>query len=121
MDSEGIKNRSFVGAIAAAVKALFMVIIDLLDVAEEGVAMASKAVQVARDKQVIDLTVTMQNYEEIVRVQAAHEQAVAKEALQEYTKGNEARTKLVQENLVRLGVAIKAAQAEVQLERQNRR
>ncbi len=71
------KNRSFLGALAAAVKAVCMLIIDLVTPAQEGVAMLNKAVVVARKRQAVELDITMADFESRAWTAAAQQQALA--------------------------------------------
>lgn len=78
MDSSSVNNRSFLGALAAAIKAFCMLFIDGMSVAQEGIKMADTAVKTAREKQVIELGIAMRDYAEIAIAKATIQQAQAK-------------------------------------------
>jgi hypothetical protein len=123
MDSSSSQSRSFITALASAIKAIAMLIIDLVGVAQEGVAMADKTIKVARERQGIELAISMSDYAETARQKAAVEQAQAQEALTAYVNEDKSgeRQKLVQANLTRLKLAIEAGQAEIKLDRASRK
>lgn len=118
MDSNTVQNKSFLGALAAAIKSVCMLLIDLVGVAQEGVAMADKAVKVAREKQGIELAISMSDYANLAITKAAADQTRAQEALQQYIGSDENRKKLVDANLKRLQESVKQAQAEIIASRQ---
>jgi hypothetical protein len=102
MDSSDVKNRSFLGALAAAIKAVCMLLIDALSVASEGVAMADKAVKSAREKQGIELTLSMADYATIAITKAAADQDKAIAELNMYVGDDPAKKSRVEKNVVAL-------------------
>lgn len=112
-------QRSFIGALAAAIKAFCMLFINAVNVADNAVAMADKAVKVAREKQAVDLGINMNDYVTKAINTAKFAQVKAELAMREYI-GNDpekkalmdaAQTKL--ENIVKKELsAIEAEQSQ---------
>lgn len=118
MDNSSVQNRSFLGALAATIKSVCLLVINLVGVGQEAVAMADKAVKVAREKQGVELAISMSDYVNMAITKAAREQAVEQEALQQYIGTDANRKKLVDDNMTRLSKAVQAAQAEIAVSRQ---
>lgn len=81
---QSAQNRTFIGAITSAIKAICLLLIRSVDVANTGVAMAADAVDRARDKQVIDTTIERQDYERAAIIRAAVERQKVREAIESY-------------------------------------
>jgi hypothetical protein len=116
-DSSTVQSKSFVGAVFSAIKALAMLIIDLVGVAQEGVAMADKAVKCAREKQGVELALNMSDYATLTITKAAVEQTKAMEALQEYIGNDANRKQLVNGNVERLTTIVNQELASIRTSR----
>lgn len=112
MSAESVQNRSFLGAIAAAIKAVCMLLIRGVSVAEEGVAMADKAVKSARLKQAIDVNISMRSYQAEAKAAAQYRQMKSHIQLQEFIDQVPGR----QEMANRIGADVDAAITEALLE-----
>jgi hypothetical protein len=99
--NHNVQNRSFLGAIAAAVKAFCVVLIDLCRVGEQAVGMAHKAVLVARKKQAIDLAIDMSHYATTTIDRASVEQSKQREAVRAYLEADPTGTRAAEISVVR--------------------
>jgi len=119
---EGAQNKSFLSAIASAIKALCMLVIDLVTLAQEGVAMADKTIKTSRERQAIELDLSMSDYASAAILRASAEQAKAQEALQQYVNADNTgeRKKLIESNMTRLRAAVDKGQLEIALDRKSR-
>lgn len=120
MDSNAVKNRSFLGAIAAAIKALCMMLIDGIGVAQEGIAMADKAVKVAREKQGIELAISFSDYANLAVTQGAVVQAAAQLESDDWVGTDAKRKLLVDEAKTRLKKAVEEEMHRIAADRLDR-
>lgn len=113
--TQNVQNRTFVGAISAAIKAFCLLFIRGIDVANTGVSMAATAVERARDKSIIDGTIEMQDYEESALLRAAVERQKVREAVTQYldadASGN--RKKQIESEVTALRKAIAQERARI--------
>jgi hypothetical protein len=119
MDSNNVKSKTFLGAVAAAIKAVCMLIIDLVVPAQEGVAMLNKAVVVARQRQAVELDIVMNDFEQRAWTAAAQAQAAEQEKVEEWAN-TPRRRELMEANIKRLKKAVEDGQAEIRRERESR-
>lgn len=112
-------NRTWLGSIANAIRALMGMIVQLVGVVEEGLSMAEKAVIVAREKQAVDLTISLVNYGENAVKLASMEQTQVQEKLEEYIKQDPTgdRKKNVATNYNSLKTAVDAELAAIRANR----
>lgn len=117
--SQNQNNRTWLGSIAAAIKALMGFIMGVVDVANEGVAMADIAVKSAREKQAIDLTISMADYANQALTKASMQSAHDQEVLNEYVAKDStgARKKNVEEAHDRLKKLVEAELARIKADR----
>lgn len=116
-----VQNRTWLGSIAAAIKALMGMLINLIRVADEGIAMADKAVTVAREKQAIDLTISNKNYAKNALKLAAMEQSKIHESVEDYITADKskaaARKQAVAEAYVDLETSVEEELAKIRANR----
>lgn len=112
-----VQNRSFLGAIASAVKALCLLIINMVEVANNGVAMAEKQVKAARKQQAIDLGIRMKDYAQRAREHAAMQEVKAELAMREFIGGDPERQQLVEQARARIDAVIAQELAELEAEK----
>lgn len=109
-------QRSFIGALAAAIKAFCMLFINAVNVADNAVAMADKAVKVARKRQAIDLGVSMNDYATKSREAAVHQQVRGELAMREFINNDPVKQALVEEARKNIDAIIKQELAEIAAE-----
>lgn len=111
--TQNVQNRTFIGAITAAIKAVCMLLIRGVDVANTGVSMAASAVERARDKSIIDGTIEAQDYEESALLRAAVERQKVREAVNQYLDADPSggRKKQIEAEISSLRKAIAAERA----------
>lgn len=107
------KSRSFLGAIAAAIKAFCLLFINAVGVAQDGVAMADKAVKHARRRQAIDLAVSMAEYAQKAREAAAYAQVKQELQMREFIGADEERAALIDQARAKIDAVIAKELAEV--------
>ena len=112
------QNRSFLGAIAAAIKAFCMLFINAMNVADNAVAMADKAVKVARKKQAVDLGINMADYAHKAREAAVLNQVKGELAMREFVNNDEERKGLVAKSRAFFDDVIKQELAEIEADSQ---
>ncbi len=119
VDSNSVQSRSFLGALAAAIKAFCMLLIDSVGVANEGVAMLDASVKIAREKQAITLAIDMSDFAVISITKASVEQAKVQESLREYVAkdGSGERAKLVDESQKKLKQLVDQELSRIRAER----
>jgi hypothetical protein len=102
--SSNIKNRSFLGAIAEAIKTFCLFFVSGINVANDAVSMADKAVFHARKKQAADLGISMDAYAAQAQLRASVEQVQAQEALLKFIEEDpsDKRRKMIAETHARL-------------------
>ena len=108
-----IKNRSFLGAIAAAIWHLCNLIIKAVNVANDGVSMADKAVKTARRRQSIDLGISMAEYATKAREEAALRQVKQELAMREFIGSDPERQHLITAARAKIDAIIKQELAEI--------
>lgn len=114
-----VNNKTWLGALASAIKALASTLINLFSVANEGISMAQQAVEVAREKQAVDLTISMADYAQNALSIASVNQAKVREAVEEYVKADPsgARKKNVEEAHARLKGLVEQTLGKIKAER----
>jgi transaldolase len=117
MQSSNVENRSFLGAIAAAIKSIAALIIDLVSVGQEGVGMLETSVKAARKQQVIQVAAKMSDFAVLTLKRAAVDQAKAHEAVENYVAGSAVRKQLVEEAHARIKAAVDADLAALEAKR----
>lgn len=90
-----VQNRSFLGAIAAAIVAFCKTFIRSMGVVEDVVAMGEKSVRSAREKQVIDLAIEKSNYANRALANAALTQVKQELATREFIGDDQERKALM--------------------------
>ena len=101
-NASAVQNRSWLGALASGVKALVAMLMNLIGVVDEGLSMADVAVKTAREKQAVDLTISMDDYVVNAVARASMERDMVQESVNTYTKGDQKRIDSVQKNHDRL-------------------
>jgi len=121
-DHGKVKEKSVVGAIFSAVKALMMLIIDLVGVASEATAILDKNVRMARERQAVELDITHSEYANLAVTKAASDLMRAQEEVNAYVAQDQTgeRKRLLELNMARLKAAVEKGQAEIALDRQSR-
>lgn len=112
------QNRSFLGALAAAIKAFCMLFINTVNVADNAVAMADKAVSVARKRQAVDLGISMNDYATKAREAAVLQQVKGELTMQEFIGDDPQKAELVKIARAKLDSIIKHELLEIEAERQ---
>lgn len=110
------QNRSFLGALAASIKAFCMLFINAVNVADDGVAMAGKAVKVARKRQAIDLGISMNDYATKAREAAVLQQVKGELVMREFIGSDPEKAELVKIARAKIDEIIKAELLEIQAE-----
>jgi hypothetical protein len=108
-----VKNRSFLGAIAGAIKAICMLIIKGVGTADRAISMADKAVRTAQTKQVIDLAVDMNDYATKARETAVLKQVKQELAMREFIGDDAERKALVDKSRTAIDKVLSDALAEL--------
>lgn len=114
-------DKNVFGVIAAAVKALMYLLIDMFNMSSEGVAMANKAVVTARTRQAIDLDLSMRQYNKLAIMKAAKAQHEALVEVQNYIAGDPEKAKAIDANVKDLEAVVKATETELAMSRAQRR
>lgn len=111
-------QRSFIGALAAAIKAFCMLFINAMNVADNAVAMADKAVKVARKRQAIDLGISMNDYATKARETAVLQQVKGELTMREFINNDEEKASLVKAAREKIDAIIKQELLEIAAEEQ---
>lgn len=118
MTANDVKNKSFLGALTGAIKALCMLLIDLISVGSEGTAILSTTVKAARQKHAKETAVQLSDFETSFAKQAAMNSTAADLAINTWLAGEASRKPAYEANLARVQKAIDEAQAEIVRSRQ---
>lgn len=108
------QSRSFLGAIASAIKAFCLLFINAVNVADNAVSMADKAVKAARKRQIIDVSLAMADYATRAREEAALRQVKAELAMREFIGKDPERQALVTAARSKLDAILAAELAELE-------
>lgn len=108
-----IKNRSFLGALAAAIWHICNLLIKTVNVANDGVSMADKAVKTARRRQAIDLGITMNDYATKATEEAALRQVKQELAMRDFIGQDEERKQLVAQARKKISEIVQRELAEI--------
>jgi hypothetical protein len=92
----------------SAIKALMMLLINLISVADVATAIAKEAVEDMHDQAAINRTIAKSQFAVLAVSKASVDQAVAQEVVQKFIKDNEARKAAVDEANIRLTKAVNA-------------
>lgn len=116
--TQSVQNRTFLGAISAAIKAFCLLFIRATEAANTGVSIASRAVEKAEQKQLIDSTIEMRDYENAAVYKAAVERQKVREAMAQYLSADTTgqRKQQVEEEIKSLRAAIQAERARLTAE-----
>jgi hypothetical protein len=79
------KNRTFLGALAYALKSFFLSFSSLVHVADEAIGMLDKSVKTARLKQLVDINANMADYASQVETETALRRAEMQLNIDEFT------------------------------------
>lgn len=79
-------QKTWLGALAHAVRALAMTLVKLFSVTNEVLEIAESAVETAREKQAVDLTISMAHYASTALANASMNQSKVFESVEEYIK-----------------------------------
>lgn len=118
MTGNDVKNKSFVGALTSAIKALAMLLIDLISVGSEGTAMLSVSVRAARSKHAKETAVQLSEFEANFAKQAAATSTQADAVIEAWLTSNPKAKPGYEANLARVNKAIAEAEAEIARSRQ---
>lgn len=112
------KSRSFLGAAAAAIKAFCLLFINAVGVADDGVAMAAKAVKTARERQYLELDIASGDYETELRDQAALRRVKQEQEIRAFIGADPEREALMKAARENIDLIIKKSKAELHANKQ---
>lgn len=118
MTGNDVKNKSFLGALTGAIKALCMLLIDLISVGSEGTAMLSVSVQAARSKHAKETAVQLSEFEANFAKQSAAQSTQADAVIDAWLASNPKQKDSYEKNLARVNKAIAEAEASIVRSRQ---
>lgn len=118
MTSSDVKGKSFIGSITSAIKALMMLLIDLINVGSEGTAILSTTVKQARLDHARQTAVNASQAKVGFAKQAAMTASQADAVIDAWLGSNPKSKPGYESNLARINEAIAEAEAEVLRSRQ---
>jgi hypothetical protein len=107
------KSRSFIGAVASAIKALALLLIDLIHVGEKAVAMADKAIDIAQERQYVELDIQQADYATRLRNQVALRQVKEEQEARQFMAADPERAELMKAARANIERIIARSQAEL--------
>jgi hypothetical protein len=102
MNPSQLNSKSWLGALAGAIKAFCMLFVRGVNVADDALAMADSAVHASRERQAIDLSIEMSNYAQRARDQAVLVQVKSEESMIDFCHDNADRKERVERCRVHL-------------------
>lgn len=118
MTANDVKNKSFLGALTGAIKALCMLLIDLISVGSEGTAILSTTVKATRAKHAKETAVLLSEFEANFAKQSAMTSTSADAVIDAWLASNPKQKSSYEANLARVNKAIADAEAEILRSRQ---
>lgn len=100
-------QKSWLAALTLAIKSFFRLFTNTMSVANDGVAMAEKAVKTARKRQAIDLGINMTHYAKQARDNAALQSVKSELEIEAFCNGDERRIAMIKQSRAQLDEIIK--------------
>jgi hypothetical protein len=113
MNPSQLNSKSWLGALAGAIKAFCMLFVRGVNVAEDAIAMADSSIHAARERQSIDLAIEMSNYATRAREQAVLGQVKAEESMRDFVHGDSERAERVERCRTHLDKLIQSSLSEL--------
>lgn len=107
------QTRNFIGVAAAAIKTFFLLLIKVINVVDQGVSMADKAVTIARERQHVEMDLAQEEYNEKLERQASLRTVKDEVEVQRFVAADPERAKLMLEARANIRKIIAKSRAEL--------